>query len=69
MQVTTLQKEVADINKQIIEAERMLKFADPGTKHRLAFFALCQKIAADNDGYHLVLTPTVTSRISPTMMG
>ena len=30
MQVATLQKEVADVNKQIVEAERMLKFADPG---------------------------------------
>ena len=32
MQVATLQKEAADISKQIAEAARMLKFADPG-KH------------------------------------
>lgn len=30
MQVSTLQKEIADIDKQVAEAERMLKFADPG---------------------------------------
>ena len=30
MQVAALQKEVDEINKQVAEAERMLKFADPG---------------------------------------
>ena len=30
LQVSALQKEIADIDKQVTEAERMLKFADPG---------------------------------------
>ena len=30
LQVTALQKEVEEIDKQVAEAERMLKFADPG---------------------------------------
>ena len=28
--MTALQKEVEEIDKQVAEAERMLKFADPG---------------------------------------
>ena len=30
LQVAALQKEVEEIDKQVAEAERMLKFADPG---------------------------------------
>ena len=30
LQVTALQREVEEIDKQVAEAERMLKFADPG---------------------------------------
>ena len=32
LQVFALQKEIADIDKQVAEAERMLKFADPGER-------------------------------------
>lgn len=30
LQVAALQKEIADIDKQVAEAEHMLRFADPG---------------------------------------
>ncbi len=49
--MVTLQKEVADVNKQIAEAERMLKFADPG-EHTPSSF-LCTPV----DSQHCLLKP------------